>query len=61
MRIVKGVTDLRAEKLRGTPATPDHIDRQAVARAGITPGSEAPSSSGGLRNERLRRDGGLRQ
>jgi cobalt-zinc-cadmium resistance protein CzcA len=35
---VEGVTDLRAEQLTGLPQLRIEIDRQAVARVGLTPG-----------------------
>jgi cobalt-zinc-cadmium resistance protein CzcA len=38
MSNVRGVTDLRAEKLTGLPQLRINIDRQAVARVGLTPG-----------------------
>jgi heavy metal efflux system protein len=38
MRGVKGVEDLRVEKLTGMPQLKVTIDRQAVARVGLTPG-----------------------
>jgi cobalt-zinc-cadmium resistance protein CzcA len=38
MEQVRGITDLRAEKLTGLPQLRLTIDRQAAARAGLTPG-----------------------
>ena len=38
MSKVRGVTDLRAEKLTGLPQLRINIDRQAVARVGLTAG-----------------------
>jgi cobalt-zinc-cadmium resistance protein CzcA len=38
MSNVRGVTDLRAEKLTGLPQLRININRQAVARVGLTPG-----------------------
>lgn len=38
MRGVKGIEDLRVEKLTGMPQLKVTIDRQAVARVGLTPG-----------------------
>src|SRR5581483_9799576 len=38
MSSVRGVTDLRVEKLTGLPQLRINIDRQAVARVGLTPG-----------------------
>jgi cobalt-zinc-cadmium resistance protein CzcA len=38
MRSIRGVEDLRAEKLTGMPQLKVTIDRQAVARVGLTPG-----------------------
>jgi cobalt-zinc-cadmium resistance protein CzcA len=38
MRKVNGITDLRVERLTGLPQIRVDIDRQAVARVGLTPG-----------------------
>jgi cobalt-zinc-cadmium resistance protein CzcA len=51
MSSVKGVTDLRAEKLTGLPQLKINIDRQAVARAGLTPGDVIRAVRIGLAGE----------
>jgi len=51
MSSVKGVTDLRAEKLTGLPQLKINIDRQAVARSGLTPGDVIRAIRIGLAGE----------
>ena len=53
MSSVKGVTDLRAEKLTGLPQLKIDIDRQAVARAGLTPGDVIRAVRIGLAGEEV--------
>jgi heavy metal efflux system protein len=48
---VRGVTDLRAEKLTGLPQLRINIDRQAVARMGLTPGDVIRAVRIGLAGE----------
>jgi heavy metal efflux system protein len=50
---VKGVTDLRAEKLTGLPQLRINIDRQAVARVGLTPGDVIRAIRIGLAGEEV--------
>jgi len=38
MQNIRGIEDLRTEKLTGMPRMKVSIDRQAVARVGLTPG-----------------------
>jgi cobalt-zinc-cadmium resistance protein CzcA len=51
MSTVKGVADLRAEKLTGLPQLKVAIDRQAVARVGLTPGDVIRAIRIGLAGE----------
>ena len=51
MSTVKGVADLRAEKLTGLPQLKVTIDRQAVARVGLTPGDVIKAIRIGLAGE----------
>jgi cobalt-zinc-cadmium resistance protein CzcA len=51
MRGVKGVEDLRVEKLTGMPQLKVTIDRQAVARVGLTPGDVIRAIRVGLAGE----------
>ncbi len=51
MRSVKGVEDLRVEKLTGMPQLKVSIDRQAVARVGLTPGDVIRAIRVGLAGE----------
>ena len=51
MRGVRGVQDLRVEKLTGLPQLKVTIDRQAVARVGLTPGDVIRSVRVGLAGE----------
>ncbi len=53
MSSVKGVTDLRAEKLTGLPQLKINIERQAVARAGLTPGDVIRAIRIGLAGEEV--------
>src|SRR6185369_11326396 len=48
---VRGITDLRAEKLTGLPQLRINIDRQAVARMGLTPGDVIRAVRIGLAGE----------
>lgn len=51
MEEVRGLTDLRVEKMTGLPQLRLTIDRQAVARAGLTPGDVIRSARIGLVGE----------
>lgn len=51
MEQVRGMTDLRAERLTGLPQLKITIDRQAVARVGLTPGDVIRSARIGLVGE----------
>ena len=51
MRGVRGVQDLRVEKLTGLPQLKVTIDRQAVARVGLTPGDVIRAVRVGLAGE----------
>ncbi|HWR35412.1 MAG TPA: efflux RND transporter permease subunit [Clostridia bacterium] len=51
MRGIKGVEDLRVEKLTGMPQLKVSIDRQAVARVGLTPGDVIRAIRVGLAGE----------
>jgi cobalt-zinc-cadmium resistance protein CzcA len=51
MSQVKGVTDLRVEKLTGMPQLRIAINRQAVARVGLTPGDVIEAIRVGLAGE----------
>jgi cobalt-zinc-cadmium resistance protein CzcA len=53
MSNVRGVTDLRAEKLTGLPQLRINIDRQAVARVGLTPGDVIGAIRIGLAGEEV--------
>jgi cobalt-zinc-cadmium resistance protein CzcA len=53
MSSVRGVTDLRAEKLTGLPQLRINIDRQAVARVGLTPGDVIRAIRIGLAGEEV--------
>ena len=48
---IRGVTDLRAEKLTGLPQLKITIDRDAVARVGLTPGDVIHAISVGMAGE----------
>ncbi|HEV8524512.1 MAG TPA: efflux RND transporter permease subunit, partial [Terriglobales bacterium] len=51
MSKVDGITDLRAERLTGLPQLRVSIDRQAVARVGLTPGDVVRAIRVGLAGE----------
>ena len=51
MRGIKGIEDLRVEKLTGMPQLKVSIDRQAVARVGLTPGDVIRTIRVGLAGE----------
>jgi cobalt-zinc-cadmium resistance protein CzcA len=53
MSTVRGVADLRAEKLTGLPQLRINIDRQAVARVGLTPGDVIRAIRIGLAGEEV--------
>jgi len=53
MSKVRGVTDLRAEKLTGLPQLRINIDRQAVARVGLTAGDVIRAIRIGLAGEEV--------
>ena len=50
---IRGVTDLRSEKLTGLPQLKITIDRQAIARVGLTPGDVIHAISIGLAGEEV--------
>ncbi len=51
MRKVRGIEDLRTEKLTGMPQLKISIDRQAVARVGLTPGDVIKAIRVGMAGE----------
>ncbi|MBS1849483.1 MAG: efflux RND transporter permease subunit [Acidobacteria bacterium] len=53
MKTVPGVTDLRTEKLTGLPQLKITVDRQAVARVGLTPGDVIHAITLGLAGEEM--------
>lgn len=53
MSSVRGVTDLRSEQLTGLPQLKITIDRQAVARVGLTPGDVIHTINIGLAGEEV--------